>query len=77
MHDPNDPLRQTVRVDVAHGLLGVAFVVGFIVGVGGWLFLLYDRSVSEQSMIWFLGALPAGIVCAYLARWGMVALLTR
>ena len=77
MHNQDDPLRQTVRTDVAHGLLGLAFVAGFIVGVGGWLYLLYDPSVTEQSMIWFLGAAPAGIVTAYLARWGVVALLTR
>ena len=72
-----DPLRQTVRTDVAHGLLGIAFVVGFMVGVAGWLWLLYDESVTEQSMIWFLGALPAGIVVAHLARWAVVALFTR
>lgn len=72
-----DPLQRTVRADVAHGLLGIAFVVGFLIGVAGWLWLLYDPSVTEQSMLWFLGALPAGIVVAYLARWGVVALLTR
>lgn len=73
----NDPLRQTVRTDVDHGMLGIAFVVGFLAGVAGWLWLLYDESVTEQSMIWFLGALPAGIVVAYLARWAVVALFTR
>ena len=38
---------------------------------------LYDPSVTEQSMIWVLGALPAAIVGMLLGKWAAVALLAR
>lgn len=72
-----DPLRETIRTDVAHVAMLIGGLVGFFAFGAGWLWLLYDPSVTEQSMIWFLGALPAAIVGAFVGKWAVVALLTR
>ncbi|HYI67123.1 MAG TPA: hypothetical protein VEW95_09385 [Candidatus Limnocylindrales bacterium] len=74
---PTSSLQATVRGDVATGLMAIAFIGGFFAGGALWLWLLYDESVTAQSMVWFLGALPAAIVGAFLAKWGVVALLTK
>lgn len=73
----NDPLRDTVRTDSGGVLTLLGTVIGFLAGGAAWLYLLYDPSVTEQSMIWFLGAFVAAFVGAYLGKWAVVALLTR
>jgi hypothetical protein len=70
-------LEQTVRSDVAGVVLGIAQLIGLVGGAALWLWLLYDESVVEQSMIWFLGAFPAAIVGMFAARWAVVAMFTR
>ena len=74
---PQSPLEQTVRNDVATVAIFIGVVVGFAAFGAGWLYLLYDPSVTAQSMIWFLGALPAAFVGGFVGKWIVVALLTR
>lgn len=73
----DDPLRDTIRTDVAGILMALGALIGFVAFGAGWLWILYDPSVTEQSMIWFLGALPAAIVGAFVGKWAVLALLTR
>lgn len=71
------PVQQTISSDLATLAMLVGSTIGFFGGGALWLWALYDESVVEQSMIWFLGALPAAIAGAFAVKWAIVALWTR
>ena len=71
------PTQQTISSDLHTIALLIATLVGLLGGAALWLWLLYDESVVSQSMIWFLGAFPAAVVGALVARWAVVAIWTR